>query len=426
MNEPPGDPYIQWNQQYGGIIRYSFPMYSQRIAIIDPEYTKHILVTHCSKYRKPTQTRSLLIGIIGDGLILLEGQEHARAQLVPTFQSFAEVLVNYWQNEIDEHGGSKATLDVHKDLSRITLDAICKSAFDYDCNALTDKNNEVSVAFAKVLGGLTLNWTYFIPGFKYLPTPSNIEGKRALSICHGTVRKVIDEKLKKENIGEEKCLLDILLSLRDEDNNAGFTRNELQDHVMTFMSAGHETISVALAWTLYALATNPAVQEKVRQEICKVIQPGDNITWDTFDDLPYLDNVIKESLRLYPPVPMTFRQAIADDKIGEYFIPKGTMIAIIPPYRNPKYYDEPLQFEPDRWNNSAKNASPYVYLPFLRGPRICIGSKFATTEIKCILSSLLKNFSFQPYPDQPVERKLQVTMRPHPSLKLIVSSLLPS
>ncbi|EDV21858.1 uncharacterized protein TRIADDRAFT_7839, partial [Trichoplax adhaerens] len=136
------------------------------------------------------------------------------------------------------------------------------------------------------------------------------------------------------------------------------------------------TTSVALAWTLYALANNPAVQVKARQEIFKVVQTGDNITWDTFDKLPYLDNVIKESLRLYPPVPLIFRQAIADDKIGEYFIPKGSIITIIPPYRFPSYFQEPLKFDPDRWDNSAKNTSPYAYLPFLRGPRTCIGSKF--------------------------------------------------
>ncbi|RDD40334.1 Cytochrome P450 4c21 [Trichoplax sp. H2] len=439
MKEPPGDPYLQWSEQHGGIVRYCFPIYSQRVAITDPEYIKHVLVTQCTKYRKPLRTKAFLGDLIGEGLLLLEGQKHAKVrkiinptfkynkikEMAPVFQNFAQLLVNYWQNEIDERGDQKATLNVHQDFARITLDIICKCAFDYDCNSLTNENNQVSVAFRKIIGGLTLNWTYLVPGFKYLPTSSNRERSRALSICHSTVKKVINQKLEKGPIDEEKCLLDILLSLKDEENNPSFTGKELQDQIMTFMAAGHETTSVALTWTLYALASNPELQEKVRKEICKVIQPSDNITWSTFDELPFLENVIKESLRLYPPAPLTFREATADDKLGKYFIPKGTTIAILAPHRSSKYFEEPLKFNPDRWDNSAKNTSPYAYMPFLRGPRICIGSKFALTEMKCILSLLLSNFSFQPYPNQQIERKLHITMRPYPPLKLIVSPVSP-
>lgn len=89
--------------------------------------------------------------------------------------------------------------------------------------------------------------------------------------------------------------------------------------------------------------------------------------------------------------------------------------------RFPKYFQDPLTFDPDRWDTTAKDISPYAYLPFIRGPRTCIGSKFAITETKCILCLLLKNFSFAPVPDQKIERKFYLTMKPNPSLKLIVS-----
>ncbi|EDV21860.1 uncharacterized protein TRIADDRAFT_5189, partial [Trichoplax adhaerens] len=113
--------------------------------------------------------------------------------------------------------------------------------------------------------------------------------------------------------------------------------------------------------------------------------------------------------RLYPPVPLTLRQTIHDDEIGGYFVPKGTVITIIPPYRyyeNSRYLQDPLKFDPDRWDNSAKNISPYINLSFLRGPRTCIGSKFAETELKCVLSLLLSHFSFRAVPNLPVKRKL--------------------
>ncbi|EDV26620.1 uncharacterized protein TRIADDRAFT_54815 [Trichoplax adhaerens] len=347
MKEPPGDSYIKWSEQYGGILRYVFPIYHQKVALIDPDYIKHVLVTNCTKYKKPEEGKKFLLPAIGEGLVLLEGQKHAKArkiinpafkhskikELVPIFHRFAQALVEYWQSRIDNCGGQEAILEVHEDLSRVTLDIICKSAFDYECNALEDPTNEASVAFAKVLGGLDFDWTFFIPFYNYLPTPGNLKTKRVLSLCHNTINRVIKERLEKETLDEEKCLLDILLSLRDEDNNTGFTETELKDHIMTFMAAGHETTSVAIAWTLYALAGKPEIQNKARQEIYKALHQCDNITWDILDGLTYLDSVVKESLRLYSPVPVTFREALADDMIGDYFIPKGTAVTLLPPHR---------------------------------------------------------------------------------------------
>ncbi|EDV27166.1 uncharacterized protein TRIADDRAFT_7968, partial [Trichoplax adhaerens] len=145
----------------------------------------------------------------------------------------------------------------------------------------------------------------------------------------------------------------------------------------TFLFTGHETTSVSMTWTLYALASNPDVQEKVRREIRMVLEEHHLITLDVLEKLPYLENAIKESLRLFSPAPMTFRVAINDDKIDKYDIPKGTVITIVPPHRYalPDYFPDPLQFNPDRWEDS-NYTDKYSYVPFLAGPRTCIGNKF--------------------------------------------------
>ena len=125
--------------------------------------------------------------------------------------------------------------------------------------------------------------------------------------------------------------------------------------VFTFMLAGHETTSVALAWTLYELAKNPLIQEKVRAEINTALCEGNELTWDTVEELKYLEKVIKESLRLHPPAHVTGRAPTSDEIIGGYLIPKGTVVIfpINALQRVTQHWSNPDEFEPERFDEKG-------------------------------------------------------------------------
>ncbi|RDD44412.1 Cytochrome P450 4F1 [Trichoplax sp. H2] len=363
--------------------------------------------------------------IIGNGLFLLEGPTHAHyrkiinpafkyskiKEMMPMFQHFTDILAEKWRKEIDSKDQGKAVICVQDNLTKLTLDIICKSAFGYDCNALTDESVKISQCFNTVLQNLAVNWRNFIPMYKSLPTPDNLKIRRSLNLAHQLVDKVIEEKLQEtDSIKESSCLLDSMISLKQEDNTPALTKQELHDQVMTFMLAGHETTSVALTWALYALANNPKIQIKARREIKDVLNNCDEISCEKLDELLYLGNVIKESLRLYTPASVTSRQALSDDYLGVH----------------PDYFEDPEMFNPDRWDTTAKNVNPYAYLPFLIGSRTCIGYKFALMEMKLILANLLAKFSFNIVPNFKFKRRQFITMKPVPDLNLMVSRVVDS
>ncbi|EDV27468.1 uncharacterized protein TRIADDRAFT_53194 [Trichoplax adhaerens] len=313
------------------------------------------------------------------------------SEMMPMFQHFTDILAEKWRKEIDSKDQGKAVICVQDNLTKLTLDIICKSSFGYDCNALTDESVKISQCFNTVLQNLAVNWRNFIPMYKSLPTPDNLKIRRSLNLAHQLVDKVIEEKLQEtDSIKESSCLLDSMISLKQEDNTPALTKQELHDQVMTFMLAGHETTSVALTWALYALANNPKIQIKARREIKDVLNNCDEISCEKLDELLYLGNVIKESLR------------------------------------HPDYFEDPEMFNPDRWDTTAKNVNPYAYLPFLIGSRTCIGYKFALMEMKLILANLLAKFSFNIVPNFEFKRRQFITMKPVPDLNLMVSRVVDS
>jgi len=211
-----------------------------------------------------------------------------------------------------------------------------------------------------------------------------------------------------------------MLSAKDDESGDVLTDSQMHGHTFTFMLAGHETTSVALSWLFYVLAKYPEVEEKLIKEIQTIIPNGQEVNADIVDKMPYLNNVIKETLRLYPPIPIAAgRKPIEDDFIGGYKIPKGTKILVCPliQHRLETYWKNPDTFDPDRWNNSQSDQ--FAYMPFLIGNHQCIGNRFAMLEIKIIVAILLSKFHLKILPGLEIKKKLSLSMRPHP-LKMTV------
>lgn len=174
--------------------------------------------------------------------------------------------------------------------------------------------------------------------------------------------------------------------------------DDIREEVDTFMFEGHDTTSVALSWTCYLLGKNPEIQDKAFKELSEVFGTSDRLaTDDDLKRLTYLECIIKESLRLYPPVPYFARTLTSNVNLDKYVIPKGTVtiIMLYILHTDKKQFKDPFKFCPERFLDNDEKRHTHAYIPFSAGPRNCIGQKFAMMEEKIILSSILRKFRIE-------------------------------
>jgi cytochrome P450 len=217
----------------------------------------------------------------------------------------------------------------------------------------------------------------------------------------------------------------------DEDDNLlthlvktpEMTDSLIRDQLLTMLIAGHDTSTAMLSWALYLLGRHPEVMAMAQAEIDQVLahdQPNN----ENMEQLPYLDQVIKETLRLYPPIHVSNRQAAEDVIINGYQIPAGTrvMYSIYLAHRDPKYWSDPADFRPERFQlgNTTEKQPPFTYLPFGGGPRNCIGAAFAQIEARVVVSRILQRFSLELL-NQNVHTHMGATLEPRPGVKMRVT-----
>ncbi|KAI8848266.1 cytochrome P450 [Chytridium lagenaria] len=410
IKEEAAAPHLRWAKQYGGIVMYRLLFNRGRVLVTSPTGLKRVLGTHTHLYPKIPMAIKTLRFLLGNGLLAVEGDIHKRqraminpvfrvkniASMVPVFSKYSAEFRDSWIETIESQTTENAQdrkvyqFDIYEELSKVTLDIIGKAGFNYTFGAIKDNKSPLFDAFQSLLSSVTFVdglLESLFPGFRNLPIARN-----------------------KKNSDAENALTD----------------EEVASQVLTFLAAGHETTSVALSWTLHLLSLNPDIQAKLRAEVSSVLEDASDLpTWENFSTMPYLEAVAKESMRLIPPVPITTRIAAVDDVIDGHFIPKGTSIIICPAvnHRLEEFWGSDADdFKPERWLTQDEGLRPFgAFMPFLLGPRNCIGSKFAMTELKTILATIIRNFAFEPVPGLQVKKKLEITWKPHPSLKLNVS-----
>jgi cytochrome P450 len=227
---------------------------------------------------------------------------------------------------------------------------------------------------------------------------------------------------KRRASGEQKDdLLSILLRAREEDGTS-MSDDQVRAEALTLFGAGHETTAVALSWIWYMLATHPAVYQKVQQEVDSVLQ-GRSPTYTDLAKLPYSLQVLKETLRLYPPAYAMSRVALHDVEIDGYQVRKWQTVLMSPYaiHRRPDYFPHPEQFDPDRFTPENEKSLPrYAYMPFGAGPRICIGNYFAMMEGHLLLATLAQRVNFELVAGQQVIPAPKVTIRPKYGIKMVV------
>eukprot|EP00058_Branchiostoma_floridae_P017225 XP_002602713.1 hypothetical protein BRAFLDRAFT_72925 [Branchiostoma floridae] len=357
----------------------------------------------------------------GDGLLTTSGAKWFRNRRLLTPGFHFEVLRPYVKLFSDstnvmlenwEEFGAGASIDVFQHVSLMTLDSMLKCALSQNtgCQKRKKFNSYISAIheISELFMARALSIMAIVSDFVYNNSSAGKRYKKACNEVHQFSEKIIQQRKQDldnlsttETTRRQKYLdfLDILLMAKDEDGN-GLTNTEIRDEVDTFMFEGHDTTASGLAWTLYCLARHPGHQEKCRKEAQEVLQGRTDVTWEDLPSMKYITMCIKESLRIYPPVPKILREleeplTFPDGKT----VQKGTtvFIGLQLMHLNPNVWERPEEYDPLRF--SPKNSSsrhPYAFLPFSAGQRNCIGQHFAMNELKTAVALILQRFRLTP------------------------------
>ncbi|XP_011504291.1 PREDICTED: cytochrome P450 4c3-like [Ceratosolen solmsi marchali] len=351
---------------------------------------------------------------LGNGLIISAGEKwHARRKLLtPIFHS--ELLKNYFQVSWKKANILVSCLrteignpefDIIPYAKRAALDVICESAMGYHINAQTNYRNDYVLAVQSLTAIAQMRfvniWISYDSIFKR--TALGKQQESALKIVHDFVDKVIAvRKLeltaeRNANLNEisrkSNTLLDLLLEMSY--NGERLSDDDIREEVNTFMFAGHDTVGMTISWILYALGRNPHYQDKILEE-CDEVLGQNKVTYESLQKLVWLDACIKETWRLYPITPLLARQIYNSITLRGNEIPNGTTVLVNSYllHRDVRYFPEPNVYRPERFLPDAPKRPSFTFIPFSAGSRNCIGSKFATMEVKMMLLSLLRAYRF--------------------------------
>ena len=390
-----------------------------------PALIKTVLLDERDKYRKLSQIR-LLGPLLGKGILLAEGadwrwQRQASSPMfrredllgfVPAFVRATAKLVAGWR-------AAPGVQPIDRDMTRVTFDVISATLLPSADATLAPAVERSTGAFQKSISWWQLFAMANLP--RWLPRPGMAAGGRSVIELRGAVAQMIRERRAMAAAPDD--LMNRLMSARDPETGQTMNDEQLIDNLLTFYLAGHETTARALAWTLFLVAQFPEWSERLCREIDSVTG-GAPVEATHVERLVLTQQVLKESMRLYPPVPLMSRQAAADTALAGQAIRAGTSV-VMPIYaihRHARRWERPDEFDPERFAPGREEAIPrYQYMPFGAGPRICIGRAFAEIEAAAILATLLQHARFEPVGGPPPEPVARVTLVPRGGLPLKVT-----
>lgn len=475
IKAPPSAMHEQWHASYGSTFKYRAIGGEWRICSTDPGFLSWML-SHDELFPKPPHSQKFLWKLLGPGLVTVEGDHHTRQRRVvsPAFSTKAlkdqvpiffdkaaelrDKLLLFVEGKGDElpsptppspgdeeKGGRK--IDVMKYLGQMAVDIIGKAGFGYDLASLSGHPKPLAEAFRLMMGaGLSPGpiqiLKTFVPILSFIPTKADKVLADSNVIAHREAAAIIAERTREVRAAGDvdegafgKDLLSMLLKsnmsadLRPEQK---MTDEDVFAQVTTFMLAGNETSATALTWILWRLAQNPEMQARLRDE-CAEVNEGD---YSAVNQLPYLEAVVRESLRLDSPVPATLRKTKEDvtvplskpirgkdgNEMDSIRLRKGTTVFVpihVVNWAPDNWGTDSKQFNPDRWlkeDSAWKYQNPGVFanlMTFNHGPHNCIGYRFSIAEIKVTLFTLIRAMSFELLPSRPkFDMKTGIVMRP--------------
>lgn len=390
-------------EECGNVFRVFSPSRNNYTYVVnDPEYAKHILINNHRNYIKGLGLDRVKV-LTGNGLIVSDGDfwKQQRQMIQPAFHrkvmaGFTDLildsnreLVLKWQQKQD----SAELIDLYEEMSTVTLKIVLSALFSEDLQYFIDGPGENPFT---LLTQETERNLLFAQRFRSL-------GKKMMEIIN---------KRRKEG---RTCydFVGMMMEARNKTTGLPMKDPQLLDEIRTLIIAGHETTALTLTWAWHLLSQNPEVAQKLYDETVEVLGHRDPEFAD-LEKLKYMECVIDETLRLYPPAWLVPRRSLEDDEVGPYFIPAGSDVFISPYFlqRDPAVWEQPKDFKPERFSaaNSEKR-NKLSYIPFSAGPRKCIGDYFSILEMKFHLAMLIRTFKLLSVDSKPIELEPQVNLR---------------
>jgi len=335
---------------------------------------------------------------------------------VNAFDATINTLTSSLMNQWDARTGDEV-IRIDREMGKLTFRIVGATLFGTEIERHAGKVAEilevVNLASQEPRALMTLH--------SWIPTPYNLKWKRAKKHLDRIVYALIASR-RRTGTGSGD-ILDCLLDARDAETGEGIDETQIRDEVVTLMLAGHETSANALAWTLYLLATHPDVEARLTEDLAAHLN-GAPATAADLPRIPYLKQVVQESMRLYPPVWAYARRAEREAEFNEYVLPANAYVAVVPYalHRHPEFWPAPERFDPDRFQaNRSQARHSYCYLPFAAGPRTCIGAGMAMLETQLVLAQIVQRFRVRVVPDHPIETVAKVTLKPRYGLPVTLS-----
>ena len=438
------------SQKYGDISYFKLGPKQDVYLINNPDHIEKVLIYDHRNFKKGKRLQ-IAKNILGEGLVTSEGDFHnkQRRLIQPIFHprqimSYANIMTNYairfrdrWKDE--------DIVDISQEMMELTLGIICKSVLSYDVELEAKQVGKALTITRNYSKRLQNPIGHVLDKIPILPAPRGArKAKKELdSLVYGLIsdRRIHQQQEKSDNKRYDDLLFRLLeaqdsnlagpasLGSAQSSANGKMSDKQVRDEVMTIFIAGHETTANALAWTFYLLSQYPDVERKLHDEIDSVLESintnGHAVAKiPTAEDTPklqYTEKVLRESMRLYPPVWTMGRYVENDYNIGEYTIPAGSSILMSQyvMHHDPRYYEEPEQFNPDRWTAEFKTQLPrFSYFPFGGGIRGCIGEPFAWMEGILIIATIALKWKMRLVPGQRIKLDPAITLRPKYGMKM--------
>jgi cytochrome P450 len=408
-----------WAAKYGDIFQYR-SFYVPVCFVSRPAAIEEVLVTRSHQYIHGLGVQANP-AFLGKGLFTNEAASwrHQRRVMQPAFHQrsirrYASLIVERTQRSIA--GWRKGeTIDIYRSLAALTLDVVARILFDVDIEGEVEH-------FAAAVRALQLRNAHgqiVVRALQHLPTPCNLRYWRSIHRAEKIVYRLIHERRSTGRHGDD--LLSMLLDARDE-NGEPMDERQIRDEIMTVIAAAYDSTALAVAYTCYLLGRHPEAAAELSAELHQVL--GDRPP--TLEDLPkltYMDCVLKESMRLYPPAPAVVREAIEDVELGGYRLSKGTHIVMSPwlTHRDARYFEAPDEFRPQRWTRRFEAQLPrFAYFPFGGGARKCIGANLARMEAALMLATVIQQIGMRPAPGFKLDLVPCINLQPRTGIQMVL------
>ncbi|WP_031155589.1 cytochrome P450 [Streptomyces xanthophaeus] len=398
--------YLRAQHRHGDVVRISAGppgLRADLYCVFSAEGVQQVLASESANFRKDNPFYQEIRDAFGNGLLTSQDEDYMRQRRLvqPLFtrrrvDGYAEAVVTETQATVDAWSGAPdGVVDVTDAMMHLALRSVARILFGTDVEATVDV---VDRSFPVITEYVVRRSYSPVSVPRDWPTPGNKRAAAALDELYGVCDRIIAERRRAgtaaQGAGED--LLSLLAAAKSSDDGE-FDAAELRDQVLIFLLAGHETTATSLAFSLHLLARHPEQQALARAEVSRVL--GDRAPEAAdLERLPYLTQVLKEAMRLYPAAPVIGRRSVAATEIAGYTVPAGADVIIAPwvTHRHERYWPDPDRFDPDRFTPEAEAQRPrYAWFPFGGGPRACIGQHFSMLESVIALAMMLRAYEFE-------------------------------